>query len=127
MEIKRDVNRAEVEALLVGVPLPATRRQLLEYARRQGRGGEAAVLLGRIPEREYRSLPEVGETLEPRDVPAREERPPSPRGESGPPPGGNAYVGEREEPANVVAARGGGGQRAAGSSSGSLPPAKSSG
>jgi hypothetical protein len=100
------VNRAVVESLLVGVPLPATKAELPDYARRQPHGEEAAALLARIPDRRYRALQDVGEALEPRQIAPAEGEPPLPRPESDPPPGGRAYGGGAEEPANVLAARG---------------------
>src|SRR5438552_3926719 len=105
MEKKLDVNRATLESLLVGVPLPASKRRLLEYARRQPRAGESVPLLERIPDRDYDTLQDVGEVLEPRQVAAAGTEAPVPRPESGRPPGGAAYVGGDEEPANVLAAR----------------------
>ena len=55
---------AELQTLLEGVPLPAARSELIEYAREQD-GGELLGLLSRLPDREYRSLDEVGEALAP--------------------------------------------------------------
>jgi Protein of unknown function (DUF2795) len=90
---KHAMRRAVIESLLVGVALPAERRELLEYARAQPRGEQAAARLAQIPDRRYRSLNEVGEELEPVE-PVREERRVPPRPESGDPPGGPGYVGE---------------------------------
>jgi hypothetical protein len=57
-----DLQRAaEIQVLLEGIPLPATREQLVHYAALQD--AEAAVELERIPDREYRSIDEVGEEL----------------------------------------------------------------
>jgi hypothetical protein len=107
MDINIRMNRATIEALLVGVPLPATKDELLAYARRQHGGERAVALLEGIPEREYRALQDVGEELEPRQVEERKQPPQTelPEVESDLPPGGAAYVGGRVEPANVVAAR----------------------
>jgi hypothetical protein len=52
---------AELQVVLEGVPLPARKRQLVEYARRENE--HAARDLGAIPDREYASLDEVGEAL----------------------------------------------------------------
>ena len=98
------MNRAEIEALLVGVTLPASKEELIAYARRQERGGEAAAELARIRERDYESLDEVGEQLQ-RVQPDPEREIPLPKPESDLPPGGPAYVGDEVEPLNVVAAR----------------------
>jgi hypothetical protein len=82
--------RAQVEALLEGVHLPAKKRELLEYARRQD--PELARALEDLPEREYRALDEVGEALVPAQPPPVPTRVAMPRGESGLPPGGDDYV-----------------------------------
>jgi hypothetical protein len=82
--------RAQLEALLERVQLPAKKRELLEYARQQD--PELARLLEDLPEREYRALDEVGEALasaQPPPVPSHVE---PPREESGLPPGGDDYV-----------------------------------
>jgi hypothetical protein len=88
---------AELQVLLEGVPLPATRRRLLEHARREHAKPLQLDALGGIPEREYRSIDEVGEELarvqpaRPREVPHR------PRASSGAPPGGDDYTNPRPE------------------------------
>lgn len=81
--------RAYLEALLEGVPLPATRSDLVTYARRHG-DRRAATLLKALPERRYDWLDEVGEALEPVQPKWPRERR-VPRAESGLPPGGPAY------------------------------------
>jgi hypothetical protein len=99
------MNRAQIEELLVGVPLPATKQELVDYARAQPGGSRAAERLQRIADREYTAIQDAGEELEPvqpeRSTPAIE--PPSP--ESGKPPGGDAYTGGSETPPNVAAIR----------------------
>jgi hypothetical protein len=81
---------AEIQAVLEGVPLPATRAALLQYAREQ----DAAVArdLEGLPDQEYRRLDEVGELLT--LVPAAPKAQPYdlPRPESGKPPGGADYL-----------------------------------
>jgi hypothetical protein len=101
------VNSAYVESLLNGVELPASKEELIAYARRQHRGEAVAERLRELPDREYRALDEVGEELEPRQPAAWRQPPPSrvPKPESDLPPGGSAYVGDRPEPANVIASR----------------------
>ncbi|TMK68857.1 MAG: DUF2795 domain-containing protein, partial [Actinobacteria bacterium] len=47
---------AELQTLLEGVPLPAGKRELLDYARSQADGDVFLGLLSGIPDREYRSL-----------------------------------------------------------------------
>jgi hypothetical protein len=89
---------AELQVLLEGVPLPATRDELLAYARSQDRG--AAALLERLPDDEYDRLDAVGEALV--DRPQAPQAPPlPPRPESGKPPGGSAYLDAGEDSGGV--------------------------
>lgn len=83
-------HRARIEALLDGVPLPATKRDLTKHLRRFGSEGDARAL-DALPDRRYGSIDEVGETLEPvQPDRSRPRRVPKP--ESDLPPGGEAYV-----------------------------------
>ena len=93
----RDV--AELQVVLEGVPLPAQKEELLAYARSQDRA--SAERLAALPEREYRSLDEVGEALAP--VQPSRPRPDAerPHEESSAPPGGDAYVDPNAEPGAV--------------------------
>ena len=86
-----------LQSLLEGVALPAQKRDLIAYARDQPGGNEAVQLLERIPDGEYRSLDDVGETLLP--VQPHAAKPPvrTPREESGLPPGGDDYVNPEPE------------------------------
>ena len=88
----------EVQTLLEGVSLPARKRELVAYARSQD--GDAARYLESLPDREYRSLDEVGEALAPVQ-PSRPQPTTSPHEESGEPPGGDAYVEPHPEPGAV--------------------------
>ncbi|HWD65003.1 MAG TPA: DUF2795 domain-containing protein [Solirubrobacteraceae bacterium] len=82
-------DRAYLEALLEGIPLPATRGDLLAYAKRNS-GAHAERLLKSLPQGRYDWIDEVGEALEPVQPKwARERR--VPKAESGLPPGGPAY------------------------------------
>jgi Protein of unknown function (DUF2795) len=80
---------AEIQAVLEGVRLPATRADLVAYAR--GQDPDVVADLEGLPDEEFRSLDDVGEllTLAPtapatvRDLP---------RPESGKPPGGEDYL-----------------------------------
>ena len=92
---------AEVQSILEGVPLPATKDELLAYARRQDEA--AAGRLRSLPEREYRSLDEVGEALVSVQPSKPEPRAALPREESGDRPGGEAYVDPNAEPGWVRA------------------------
>ena len=89
---------ARIQAVLEGVPLPAQKRQLIEYARSQA--GDAVALLERIPDREYRTLDEVGEAIAPVQ-PHSSLSPELPREESDQPPGGDAYVNPHPSPGAV--------------------------
>jgi hypothetical protein len=80
---------AELQVLLEGVPLPAGKRQLVEYARRYDPA--AAAELARLPDREYRRLDDVGQALSPTE-PQRSTPERLPRAESGDPPGGDDYL-----------------------------------
>jgi hypothetical protein len=89
---------AELQVLLEGVPLPATRNELLAYARAQDAG--AAALLERLPEGKYDRLDAVGDALV--DRPQAPQAPPlPPRPESGKPPGGTAYLDAGEDSGRV--------------------------
>ncbi|HZE07101.1 MAG TPA: DUF2795 domain-containing protein, partial [Solirubrobacteraceae bacterium] len=72
-----------------GVPLPATRSDLLQHAKRDGSRDDAN-LLKRLPDRRYASIDEVGEQLlSVQPAWARTRRVPRP--ESDLPPGGSRY------------------------------------
>lgn len=80
---------AEIEVVLEGIPLPASRDALVRYARPEDPGAAAA--LERLPDREYDRLDAVGEELRRGpEAPRAPEHPPRP--ESGRPPGGESYV-----------------------------------
>jgi len=81
---------ATLQTLLQGVPLPASKSELIRYARRQD-GAAPMHLLDRLPDREYSSLDEVGEELAPVQ-PVAKLRTRLPREESDLPPGGDDYV-----------------------------------
>lgn len=84
---------AELKTALVGVPLPATQAELLEYAVRQHAEPPLLDALRSLPDgKEYESLDAVVEELL-RVQPGRDGSPPhEPSGESGAPPGGDAYT-----------------------------------
>lgn len=80
---------SEIQAVLEGVPLPATRSRLIEYARAQD-SSIVAELEG-LPDAQFDRLDAVAELLTMRPSAAEPEgRPPRP--ESGKPPGGPDYV-----------------------------------
>jgi hypothetical protein len=91
--------RAQLESLLEGVRLPAGKRELLEYARREDE--TLAAQLHMLPDRKYRSLDEVGEALEPAQPAPVPEHAPLPQSESGLPPGGDDYLRADAKPGAV--------------------------
>jgi ABC-type transporter Mla subunit MlaD len=80
---------AIVQAVLEGVALPATKDELIAYAR--GQEPDIVRDLQGLPDEEFQRLDDVGEllTLVPT---ARTEEPTLPRPESGKPPGGDDYL-----------------------------------
>jgi len=83
---------AELQVLLEGVPLPAEKARLLEYAVQQRAEPALLAALRVLPEREYTSLDEVGEELMRFQPEHTDGRAPQPKEQSGAPPGGDAYV-----------------------------------
>jgi Protein of unknown function (DUF2795) len=90
---------ATLQALLEGVDLPASRDELIRYARLHDSEG-LATLLERLPEREYDRIDEVAETLAPVQ-PQRTRQTPLPHEESDLPPGGDDYVKAHSTPGRV--------------------------
>jgi hypothetical protein len=89
---------AEIQVVLEGVRLPASRRELVAYARRYD--AEAATVLSRLPERSYDSIDDAAEQLlrtQPSEAGAR----PMPAPVSGQPPGGADYTNPSPEPGEV--------------------------
>jgi hypothetical protein len=81
---------AEVQAVLEGIPLPATRAELIAYAREQD--GDLVRDLEELPDQEYDRIDAVGELL---TMQPSAPKPPEhglPRPESGKPPGGDDYL-----------------------------------
>ena len=87
---------AEIQVVLEGVPLPATKQELLAYARREDEA--AAQALQSLPDRKYHSIDDVGEALSSVKPGSPEPGVALPREESGDPPGGEAYLDPSEEP-----------------------------
>ncbi len=79
-----------VQSVLEGVPLPATRRQLLEYARAQ----DPSILddLSGLPDAEFDRLDAVGRLLTMRPSAPKPPEHGLPKPESGKPPGGDDYL-----------------------------------
>jgi hypothetical protein len=92
---------AMLQALLEGVPLPASRDELIDYAEQQDGGHAFRPELERLPDREYGALDEVGEVLAPVQPSWEGAQPHAPEPESGLPPGGDAYTDATAEPGAV--------------------------
>jgi hypothetical protein len=90
---------AHIQVLLEGVPLPAKKKELIEYARTQD--ARAAETLQSLSDREYRALDEVGEELVSVQPSWKQADAELPREESGRPPGGDAYLDPHAEPGGV--------------------------
>jgi hypothetical protein len=89
---------AEIEVVLEGIDLPASKEQLIAYAARED--AAAAHALQALPEGDYDYLDQVGEMLlrtQPSD--RADKLPPKP--ESGSPPGGEDYTKPFPEPGHV--------------------------
>lgn len=81
---------AELQGLLEGIALPANKDELISYARQHD--ASAARDLSSLPDRQYRSLDDVGEALVPVQPEKAPSGPPTPHEESDLPPGGDAYT-----------------------------------
>jgi hypothetical protein len=83
-------SRAHIESLLEGVPLPATGKVLVKYAKRNGDKQVTKALKALPSKTRYSMLDDVGEALEPVQPQWPRERR-VPKAESDLPPGGRAY------------------------------------
>jgi hypothetical protein len=83
---------AELQVVLEGVSLPAGKRELVEHARHHEARPGIVALLEALPEREYTSIDEVAETIQPVQPTSPRPQPHEPKAESGAPPGGDAYT-----------------------------------
>ena len=92
---------AELQVVLEGVPLPATKQELVEHARGEDAKPSLVALLEALPEREYSTIDEVGEALQPVQPTWAHAAPGEPKPESDLPPGGTAYKDPSEEPGTV--------------------------
>ena len=90
---------AEIQVVLEGVPLPASKQELIAYARTED--ADAAGTLQSLPDREYRALDEVGEALSPVQPEWAEPDARSLREESGDPPGRESYTDPAPEPGGI--------------------------
>ncbi len=80
---------AQIQVVLEGISLPASRDELVRYARSED--AEACRELLQLPDREYQTIDAVGEALTPTQ-PVRQEAERLSKAESGKPPGGDAYL-----------------------------------
>jgi Protein of unknown function (DUF2795) len=87
-----EVNPTLVESLIEGMPLPARRDEIVEYAQIEGAEEDLLDALRALPDREYESADDIGETLRPAQPNPPAEEAPEPRAESGDPPGGGSYT-----------------------------------
>ena len=90
---------AELQVVLEGVPLPASKQQLVVYAR--GQAPDAGGALQALPDREYRTLDEVGEALASVQPPRAKPETQHAREESGQPPGRDSYTDPQPEPGGI--------------------------
>lgn len=90
---------AELQVVLEGISLPATRRDLIEYAARNDASFTSD--LERLPDREFGHIDEVGEALL-AVQPATASHTPLPKPESGKPPGGADYLASFPEDTGLV-------------------------
>ena len=89
---------AIVQTVLEGVPLPATKQELIDYARSQGARERVLGVLQWIDDREYRLLDDVGEGIarvQPNSAPS------SPAIQSDEPPGRSWYTDPHPEPGSI--------------------------
>jgi hypothetical protein len=70
-----EVDTSGIEALLEGMPLPARRDEIVGHAEVEGADEDLLAALRALPDHEYESADEVGETLRSSD--------PSPLGSDG--------------------------------------------
>jgi hypothetical protein len=92
---------AELQVLLEGVALPASKDELLRHSRKEKGDAAAIALLQALPDREYGTIDEVAEALEPVQPPRGPTEPDQPHAESGLPPGGPSYTEPSPEPGAV--------------------------
>jgi hypothetical protein len=83
---------AELQVVVEGVGLPATRAELVRYAETQGASPRQLGLLGGLPAEEFQTIDEIGEWLIRMQPECESPAPHQPREESGLPPGGDEYT-----------------------------------
>jgi hypothetical protein len=80
---------AQIQVVLEGISLPASRDELVRYARPED--AEASRELTQLPDGDYDTIDAVGEALT-HTQPVRQQAERLPKPESGMPPGGDAYL-----------------------------------
>src|SRR3954454_20267344 len=95
MDLQRS---AEIQVVLEGISLPASRDQLVRYAARFDEA--AARTLETIPNRQYERIDEVGDELA-GTKPVRAASDNLPKPESGQPPGGDDYLPPSPKPGRL--------------------------
>jgi hypothetical protein len=65
-----DVDVSVLDSLLEGMPLPARRDEIVEHAEIEGADEDLLAALRALPDREYETTEEVGETLRPGEADA---------------------------------------------------------
>jgi hypothetical protein len=83
---------AELKTVLVGVPLPAQKPDLLEYAVSNRAQPQLLDALQSLPDEQFQSLDDVVEKLLHTEPPREKPVPHEPNEESGAPPGGDDYT-----------------------------------
>jgi hypothetical protein len=83
---------AETQVVLEGVPLPAAKERLVDYAQHQHAEPRVLAALRAIPDRVYRAIDEVGEELARVQPSPQKSQPHEPHEESGRPPGNEDYT-----------------------------------
>jgi hypothetical protein len=91
---------AVAQVTLEGAALPASRRELLDYARAQQPSSEVLEALAGLPDQRFERLDDVGEAIA-RTQPAFAPPPAEPRPESGDQPGADAYLDSAAAPGAV--------------------------
>lgn len=59
----RDPDTSQIVSVLEGMPLPARRDEIVEHAEIEGADDDLLAALRALPDREYDSTDDVGETL----------------------------------------------------------------
>ena len=83
---------AELQVVLEGVPLPASKRELFAYAQSQGADQRLLAALRSVPDKEYGFIDEVGEEIASVQPSWEQPQPQTPSEDSDAVPGGPDYT-----------------------------------